>query len=104
MYTLILFISKNDRPDEPYIVLSQQILITYNSNPLLLTNYINNSIFRIFKSSFLSFNYRFKIYILNILNILENSRIELLLLTSHELIDKPFIIISLKCIFNSFEK
>lgn len=44
VYTLIPFISKNDRPDEPYIILSQQILITYNSNPLLLTNYINNKI------------------------------------------------------------
>jgi len=44
VYTLIPFISKNDRPDEPYIILSQQILITYNSNPLLITNYINNKI------------------------------------------------------------
>src|ERR1700704_1512004 len=44
VYTLIPFISKNDRPDEPYIILSQQILVTYNSNPVLLTNYINNKI------------------------------------------------------------
>ena len=44
VYTLIPFLSKNDRPDEPYIVLSQQILITYNSNPILLTKFINNKI------------------------------------------------------------
>jgi len=44
VYTLIPFISKNDRPDEPTIMLSQQILITYNSNPILLTKYINNKI------------------------------------------------------------
>jgi len=44
VYTLIPFLSANDRPDEPYIILSQQILVTYNSNPVLLTNYINNKI------------------------------------------------------------
>ncbi len=44
VYTLIPFISANDTPDEPYIILSQQILITHNSNTLLIANYINNKI------------------------------------------------------------
>lgn len=35
IYTLIPFISKNDRPDEPYIILSQQFLITNNSKASL---------------------------------------------------------------------
>ena len=38
VYTLIPFISANDRPDEPYIILSPQILITNNSNTLLIYN------------------------------------------------------------------
>jgi hypothetical protein len=41
---LIPFISANNRPDEPYIILSQQILITNNSNSLLISEYINNKI------------------------------------------------------------
>jgi len=45
VYTLIPYISANDRPDEPFIVLSQQILITSNSNSLLLCDYINNKIY-----------------------------------------------------------
>ena len=44
VYTLIPFISKNDRPNEPYIVLSQQILIIYNTNPMILTKFIDNKI------------------------------------------------------------
>jgi len=44
VYTLIPYISANDRPDEPYIVLSQQILITPNSNINLLTEFITNKI------------------------------------------------------------
>jgi hypothetical protein len=44
VYILIPFISANNRPDEPYIILSQQILITNNSNSLLISNYINNKI------------------------------------------------------------
>jgi hypothetical protein len=42
LYTLIPFISINDRYDEPFMVLSQQILITRKSNPILLINYIDN--------------------------------------------------------------
>ena len=44
VYTLIPYISANDRPDEPFIVLSKQILITSNSNSLLLQDYINSKI------------------------------------------------------------
>jgi len=44
IYTLIPYISANDRPDEPYIVLSQQILITSNSNIKLINEFINNKI------------------------------------------------------------
>jgi hypothetical protein len=44
VYTLIPFISANDRPDEPYIILSQQILITDKSSILLFSDYINNKI------------------------------------------------------------
>lgn len=44
VYTLIPYISANDRTDEPFIVLSQQILITSNSNSLLINEYINNKI------------------------------------------------------------
>ena len=44
VYTLIPYISANDRRDEPFIVLSQQILITSNSNSKLLCDYINNKI------------------------------------------------------------
>lgn len=44
VYTLIPYISANDRRDEPFIVLSQQFLITKNSNSLLLTEFINNKI------------------------------------------------------------
>jgi hypothetical protein len=39
---LIPFISANNRPDEPYIILSQQILITNKSNSLIISNFINN--------------------------------------------------------------
>jgi hypothetical protein len=44
IYTLILFISANNRPDEPYVILSQQILVTKNSNILIIHNYIENKI------------------------------------------------------------
>ena len=44
VYTLIPYISANDRTDEPFIVLSQQFLITSNSNSLLINDYINNKI------------------------------------------------------------
>lgn len=44
VYILIPYISANDRRDEPFIVLSQQILITSNSNSLLINDYINNKI------------------------------------------------------------
>jgi hypothetical protein len=42
VYSLIPFISANDKSDEPYIILSQSILITNKSNPLLISRYIYN--------------------------------------------------------------
>lgn len=44
VYTLIPYISANDKTNEPFIVLSQQILITSNSNSLLINECINNKI------------------------------------------------------------
>jgi hypothetical protein len=44
IYTLIPFISANNKPDEPYIILSQQILITDNTNVLLFRDFLNNKI------------------------------------------------------------
>jgi hypothetical protein len=44
IYILIPFISANNRPDQPYIILSQQILVTNHSNYSLLTKYINDKI------------------------------------------------------------
>ncbi len=44
VYTLIPFISANNNPNEPYIILSPQILITNNSKSLLLSNFIINKI------------------------------------------------------------
>lgn len=43
-YILIPFISINNKIDEPYLILSQQILISRYSDPMLLTNYINHKI------------------------------------------------------------
>ena len=44
IYTLIPLLSRNDRPDEPFITLSQQILITSNSSSLLLNDFLQNKI------------------------------------------------------------
>lgn len=44
IYSLIPLISKNDKIDEPFITLSQSILITNKSNPLLIYNYLYNKI------------------------------------------------------------
>jgi len=49
IYTLIPFISVNNRSDEPYTVLSRQILITRNSKPVLINNYANNKINKAFE-------------------------------------------------------
>ena len=42
IYVLIPLISKNNRPDQPYIVLSQQILVSNNSNATVITEYITS--------------------------------------------------------------
>src|SRR6267142_2261216 len=44
IYTLIPIISINDRKDQPFMVLSEQILVTSKTNALLLSNYINEKI------------------------------------------------------------
>jgi hypothetical protein len=44
IYSLIPLISINDRRDQPFTVLSQTILITKESDPLLIYNYLNNKI------------------------------------------------------------
>lgn len=49
IFTLIPFISINDRVDEPFTILSQQILITKNSNPVLLANFIDSKISKTFE-------------------------------------------------------
>jgi hypothetical protein len=41
IYVIIPILSRNNRPDQPYIILSQQILVTNNSNALLIANYVN---------------------------------------------------------------
>jgi hypothetical protein len=54
IFTLIPFISINGRSDEPFIILSQQILITRDSTPVLLTNFIDtkiNKTFELFNSN-----------------------------------------------------
>jgi hypothetical protein len=42
IYVLIPLISRNNRPDQPYIVLSQQILVSNNSNATVITEYITS--------------------------------------------------------------
>jgi hypothetical protein len=44
VYSIIPFISANNKPDEPYIILSQSFLITIKSNPILISKYINDKI------------------------------------------------------------
>ena len=41
VYILIPFISANNNPNEPYLILSKQILVSGYSNPIMLTKYIN---------------------------------------------------------------
>ena len=47
-YILIPMLSINNKIDEPYIILSRQILITRYSDELLITNYINRKIYQSF--------------------------------------------------------
>jgi hypothetical protein len=49
IFTLIPFISINGRSDEPYTILSPQILITKNSNPVFLANFLDNKINKTFE-------------------------------------------------------
>ena len=41
IYSLIPFISANDKPNEPYIILSQSILITSQSSSQLISQYVH---------------------------------------------------------------
>jgi hypothetical protein len=40
IYSIIPLISANNKPDEPYITLSQSLLISKKSSPLLISKYI----------------------------------------------------------------
>lgn len=42
VYSLFPLVSANNNPDEPYILLSQSILITKMSNPLLIARFIQD--------------------------------------------------------------
>jgi hypothetical protein len=44
IYTLIPFVSIDCRVNDPFLTLSPQILITKNSDPLLLFNYLDDKI------------------------------------------------------------
>lgn len=44
VYTVIPMISCNDNSDEPYIVLSKQLLVSNQSDHLVIWKYINNKI------------------------------------------------------------
>lgn len=44
VYSVIPFITANNKPDEPYIILSQSILISGKSDPILISKYINDKI------------------------------------------------------------
>ena len=60
IYILIPFISFNDRSDEPFTVLSQQILLTRDSIPVLLNNYLDSKInktFELFNSNLINSYY-----------------------------------------------
>jgi hypothetical protein len=41
MYILLPFISVNNRVTDPYLTLSRQILISKQSNPILIYNYLD---------------------------------------------------------------
>lgn len=41
---MIPILSRNARPDQPHIILSQQILMTNNSNAMLISNYLSDKI------------------------------------------------------------
>jgi hypothetical protein len=49
VYVIIPFISKNFISDEPYIILSKQILITNHSKCEMITNYMYEKISEAFK-------------------------------------------------------
>jgi hypothetical protein len=44
IYTIIPFMTINNRPNEPYIILSQQILVTRKSSSQLIALYLNSKI------------------------------------------------------------
>jgi hypothetical protein len=44
IYMFIPFITINNRPDEPYVILSQQILVTKKSSSLIIALYLNRKI------------------------------------------------------------
>ena len=44
VYIVIPMLSKNNRPDQPYIILSEQILITNESNAFIIAKFIGDKI------------------------------------------------------------
>src|SRR6267142_1819015 len=68
IYTLIPIISINDRKDQPFMVLSEQILVTSKTNELLIG--INHRIRKIYLVKFNSFlisldNLKHQVYFIN---------------------------------------
>jgi hypothetical protein len=64
IYSIIPLISANNKPNEPYITLSQSFLISKNSSPLLISRFIYDKIILAGKlyniSEFKEFNIIFK--------------------------------------------
>jgi len=44
LYTVIPFITISGKLDNPYLILSRQILVSMNSNPIIIHNYIFNQL------------------------------------------------------------
>lgn len=53
VYVIIPLLSVNNTPEEPYVILSKQILVSNNSNEKLITDYLNERIKLFFDLYFL---------------------------------------------------
>lgn len=54
VYVIIPLLSVNNTPEEPYVILSKQILVSNNSNEKLITDYLNERIKLFFDISLLN--------------------------------------------------